>query len=140
MKNFAILGASALMAGVALAGFAQCVSYDEVNGVEILSAEDICGEIVENYPTNGMFFSTANVVEEYEYDDAYCIVYDDVDAGLENVEICVDDETYELIMTVTGSDCVLTGYLIYNAALSRPYENLEVFTYITEESVENSIY
>ena len=51
----------------------------------------------DNRPTSGMFFTSASVVEEYEYDDAYCLVYDDPDANMFNVEICVDLETYQLV-------------------------------------------
>ena len=33
-------------------------------------------------PFSGMFFSSEYVVEEYEYDDAFCLLYDDADANL----------------------------------------------------------
>lgn len=81
-------------------------------------------------PYPGMFFSTDNVVEEYEYDDAYCIVYDDPDAGMENVEICVDLETYQFIHDTVRSGSGAVGTLVLNDDYS--FDGMDVYTYLTD--------
>lgn len=79
----------------------------------------------ENQPFSGMFFSTANVVEEYEYDDAFCITYDDMDGNMENVEILVDQKTYRLIIEAHRDGRVIVGALV--TAYEMP-EGVSVYT------------
>lgn len=85
----------------------------------------------ENRPCPGMYFSSENVVEEYEYDDAYCIVYDDADANLFETEICLDLESYQLVVESRKNGDVLTGTLV----LSEDYavDGAEVYTIVSEE-------
>lgn len=82
----------------------------------------------------GMFFSSENVVEEYEYDDAYILLYDDADANMFNVEICVDLETYQLVMDAIKNDRELVGKLVLNEDYTT--EELQVFTYMTDPEFE----
>lgn len=90
---------------------------------------------VEKIPSiSGMFFSSDNVVEEYEYDDAYCILYDDADANMFNVEICVDLETYQAVINAHETNCTLVGTLITNDDYS--FDCLEVLTYMPDSEFE----
>lgn len=61
-----------------------------------------------------MYFNTKYVVEEYEYDDAYTIVYNDPDANIVNQEILVDEETYWTCIEATEKGEELSGILIVN--------------------------
>lgn len=88
----------------------------------------------ESAPFPGMFFNSANVVEEYEYDDAYCVLYNDPDAGMYNVEICVDLETYQRILLLQKSGSELIGSLVLNDDYS--YDNMEVYTFMEEPEFE----
>lgn len=88
----------------------------------------------ENSPTPGMFFTSESVVEEYEYDDAYCLLYDDADANMFNVEICVDLETYQLVMDAIKNDRELVGKLVLNEDYTT--EELQVFTYMDDPEFE----
>lgn len=88
----------------------------------------------ESKPFPGMFFSSANVVEEYEYDDAYCVLYNDPDAGMYNVEICVDLETYQRILSAHETGTALVGELVLNDDYS--FDNLEVYTFMEEPEFE----
>ncbi len=88
----------------------------------------------ENHAISGMFFSTDYVVEEYEYDDAYCLLYDDPDANMFNVEICVDLETYQLVIDCIKKNRELIGTLVLNEDYSR--DGIEVFTYMPEPEFE----
>ncbi len=45
---------------------------------------------------SGMYFNSIYVVETYIYDDVFYIVYDDVDAGINNAKISVDFYTYTM--------------------------------------------
>ena len=83
-----------------------------------------------------MFFTSESVVEEYEYDDAYCLLYDDPDANMFNVEICVDLETYQLVMDAVKSGKKLVGTLVINKDCSN--DDLQVFTYMPESECEMS--
>lgn len=82
----------------------------------------------------GMFFTSESVVEEYEYDDAYCLLYDDPDANMLNVEICVDLETYQIVMDAIKNDRKLVGKLVLNEDYTT--EELQVFTYMTDPEFE----
>lgn len=88
----------------------------------------------DNKAFPGMFFSTENVVEEYEYDDAYCLLYDDADANMFEVEICVDQETFTMVQYATKSGEHIVGTLVLNDDFS--YDGLEVFTYMSEPEFE----
>lgn len=94
---------------------------------------------VEESATNrrafsGMFFSTEYVVEEYEYDDGYCIVYDDPDAGMNNVEIFVDLETYEIVLRVVATGDKVVGCLVLNDDYTS--DCMQVFTYMPDPEFE----
>lgn len=88
----------------------------------------------DNRPTSGMFFTSASVVEEYEYDDAYCLLYDDADANMFNVEICVDLETYQLVCESIKEGRELVGALVLNDDYS--FDGVEVFTFMPEPEFE----
>lgn len=88
----------------------------------------------DNRPSSGMFFTSASVVEEYEYDDAYCLLYDDADANMFNVEICVDLETYQLVCQAIKEGRELVGALVLNEDYS--YDGVEVFTFMPEPEFE----
>lgn len=88
----------------------------------------------DNKAWSGMFFTSESVVEEYEYDDAYCLLYDDADANMFNVEICVDLETYQLVMDAIKNDRELVGKLVLNEDYTT--EELQVFTYMTDPEFE----
>ena len=88
----------------------------------------------ENLPTDGMFFNSASVVESYEYDDAYCIVYDDADANMFNVEICVDLATYKKVVESVDAKQPFVGSLVLNEKLSR--DGLDIFTFMPDPEFE----
>lgn len=88
----------------------------------------------DNKAWSGMFFCSENVVEEYEYDDAYCLLYDDVDANMFDVEICVDLETYQLVCQAITDGRELIGTLVLNEDCS--YDGVDVFTFMPEPEFE----
>lgn len=88
----------------------------------------------DNKAWSGMFFTSESVVEEYEYDDAYCLLYDDADANMFNVEICVDLETYQLVCQSIKEGRKLVGTLVLNDDYS--YDGVEVFTFMSEPEFE----
>lgn len=88
----------------------------------------------DNHATCGMFFTSASVVEEYEYDDAYCLLYDDADANMFNVEIRVDLETYQLVRDAIADKRELVGALVLNDDYS--FDGVEVFTFMPEPEFE----
>lgn len=61
---------------------------------------------------DGMYFSTANVVEEYELDGALCVVYDDPDAGMSEVGIYVDAQTYATCVVAAKAGFEAVGMLV----------------------------
>lgn len=85
-------------------------------------------------PFSGMFFSSEYVVEEYEYDDAYCLLYDDADANMFECEIIVDLETYQLVQYHIENDKKLVGSLVLNDDYS--HDGLEVFTFMPDPEFE----
>lgn len=99
--------------------------------VETPTSEDY---LEDNKAWPGMFFSTESVVEEYEYDDAYCLLYDDADANMFNVEICVDLETYQMVQNATKSGKHIVGTLVLNDDYS--YDDVQVFTYMSDPEFE----
>lgn len=88
----------------------------------------------ESKAWSGMFFNSENVVEEYEYDDAYVLLYDDADANMFNVEICVDLETYQSVQQAIKSGKPLVGSLVLNDDYS--FDGTEVFTFMPEPEFE----
>lgn len=88
----------------------------------------------DNKAWPGMFFTSASVVEEYEYDDAYCLLYDDADANMFNVEICVDLETYQAVSQAIKENRELVGALVLNDDYS--IDGVEVFTFMPEPEYE----
>lgn len=91
-------------------------------------AEEIYLE--ENEPISGMFFSSEYVTEEYEYDDAYCLRYDDADANLFDVEIAVDSETYQSVIESINSGREMVGSLVLNEGLS--FNEMKVFSFVSD--------
>lgn len=89
----------------------------------------------DNKAWSGMFFTSKNVIGGYEYDDAYCLLYDDADANMFNVEICVDIETYQLVTDVIKNNRELVGKLVLNEDYTT--EELQVFTYMNDQGFEN---
>lgn len=124
---------SAFCAIVAVAIGAQLLplSCKSQTSVETPVCEDY---LEDNHAMPGMFFSTANVVEEYEYDDAYCLLYDDADANMFNVEICVDLETYQMVIQAIRDNRELVGALVLNDDYTT--EDLEVYTFMSEPEFE----
>lgn len=123
---------------------AFCALIVMVVGVQLMpisckSAVSAEKPVVEEYlennrPFSGMFFSSTSVVEEYEYDDAYCLLYDDADANMFNVEICVDLETYQMVCEAIKGGRELVGALVLNEDYS--YDGVEIFTFVPEPEFE----
>lgn len=129
MKN-----STAFCALIAIVVGAQIISA-HINATPVTPEAPAFEEYLEdNKAWPGMFFSTEHVVEEYGYDDAYCLLYDDADANMFNVEICVDLETYQMVQNATKSGEHLVGTLILNDDYS--YDNVEVFTYMADPEFE----
>ncbi len=125
---------------------AFCALIAIVVGAQLIFAHTsqsaVNAEIDENYleynpATPGMFFTSDSVVEEYEYDDAYCLLYDDADANMFNVEICVDLETYQAVINAHETGVALVGTLVLNDDYS--YDGVEVFTYMPEPEFEMAL-
>lgn len=104
------------------------------NTTNVKSAEDTEYYLEENEPWPGMFFTSESVVEEYEYDDAYCLLYDDADVNMFNVEIVVDLETYELVCDAHKNNRKLVGTLVLNDDYS--FDGVQVFTYMEDPEFE----
>lgn len=121
---------TAFCALIAIVIGAQIISA-YINATPITAETPTAEEYMEdNKAWPGMFFSTENVVEEYAHDDAYCLLYDDADANMFNVEIYVDLETYQMVQNATKSGNHLIGTLVLNDDYS--YDNVDVFTYMTD--------
>lgn len=123
---------TALCAILAIAASTQILFASTNTQVETAPDEEYCLEDNEAIPS--MFFTSEGVVEEYEYDNAYVVVYDDADANMFNVEICVDLETYQMCIEAHKTGHHFTGSLV----LSDDYatEDVPVFTYIPEPEYE----
>lgn len=120
-----------------------CALIAIVVGAQLILAHTnqptVNAEVEENYLEDnrawpGMFFTSESVVEEYEYDDAYCLLYDDADANMFNVEICVDLETYQAVIDAHKTGTELIGTLVLNDGYS--YEGVDVFTYMPDSEFE----
>lgn len=90
-----------------------------------------------NTPFSGMFFTSSSVVEEYEYDDAYCLLYTDADANMFDVEICVDLETFQAVREAVSTGRHIVGALV----MSEDYcvDGAEVYTYMSEPEYEMAL-
>ncbi len=119
----------AIVMGVQLI-YALTQSTKSVNGYKP-EVEEIYLE--ENEPISGMFFSSAYVTEEYEYDDAYCLRYDDADANLFDVEIIVDLATYQSVIESINSGREMVGSLVLNEDLS--FDGIKVFSFVSEPEI-----
>ena len=73
-------------------------------------------------------------LEEYEYDDAFCLLYDDPDANMCNVEICVDLETYQAVQKAIKEKREMVGSLVLNDDYS--FDGVEVYTFMPEPEFE----
>lgn len=125
---------TAFCALIAIVVGAQIISA-HINATPVTPEAPASEEYLEeNKAWAGMFFSTENVVEEYEYDDAFCLLYDDADANMFNVEICVDLETYQMVQNATKTGNHFVGTLMLNDDFS--YDSIEVFTYMPEPEFE----
>ena len=82
----------------------------------------------ENVPQPGMFFSVANVTEEFEHDGGWCVVYTDPDAGFDGTVIDVDRRTYLEVIWAIGDSAELVGTLAVSPELSA--DGHTVFTLI----------
>lgn len=120
-----------------------CALIAIVVGAQLILAHTnqptVNAEVEENYlednrAWSGMFFTSESVVEEYEYDDAYCLLYDDADANLFECEIIVDLETYQLVRYHIENDKKLVGSLVLNDDYS--FDGVEVFTFMPEPEFE----
>lgn len=120
-----------------------CALIAIVVGAQLILAHTnqptVNAEVEKNYLEDnrawpGMFFTSESVVEEYEYDDAYCLLYDDADANMFNVEICVDLETYQAVIDAHKTGTELIGTLVLNDDYS--YEGVDVFTYMPDPEFE----
>lgn len=81
----------------------------------------------ENRPISGMNFNVKYVTEEYEYDDKFCLVYDDPDANMFESPIFVDRYTYQSAIAAIKSGEEMCGTLITNDSLST--KSVEIFTF-----------
>lgn len=127
LKTLAV-GCVAAFLGVGCAVAASFVKYQD----EITAS--LAEYPSENRPVSGMFFSTEYVVEEYEHDDAYCLLYDDADANLFECEILVDLETFQMVHNYIEEGKKLVGALVLNDDYS--HDGLEVFTFMPDPEFE----
>lgn len=84
----------------------------------------------ENKPISGMNFSTEYVMAEYEYDNMYCLVYDDADANMFESVIFVDADTYQSVIEAIKSGTEMCGSLETNNSLTT--DSVEVFTFVSD--------
>lgn len=122
----------AALVSVSAGAAALCVNTIVDSVMESRLNEEICRE--ESHPCPDMFFTSESVVEEYETDDAYVIVYDDADANMWECPITVDRETYELVIQAIKSKQELVGNLVLNDDYS--FSGTEVYTYIPSTEFE----
>lgn len=101
-----------------------------------LNAEITKNYLEEGRPTSGMYFSSDYVVSEYEYDDAYCLLYEDADANMFETEIFVDPETYQAVINACEDGSKLVGSLVLNENCF--FDGMEVFTYVPSSEMKTS--
>lgn len=114
--------------------FGAHLLYAHNNEIPVADTPEEECYLEDNHATSGMFFTSRSVVEEYEYDDAYCLLYDDADANMFNVEICVDLETFQMVKAANAENREIVGILVLNEDLS--FDGLEVFTYMPDPEFE----
>ena len=102
----------AMLIGISCAAAAAFVSWN--NPAQTVKKVDV----TENQPVDGMLFFSNYVTEEYEYDDAYCLLYTDADANLFECEIIVDLKTYNMVRAYIANNEVICGVLKLNADAS----------------------
>ena len=130
MRKFLLIVATTCLA--AALGLGCCAGATLVPWNESQSLNN--GFTSESHPVSGMFFSTEYVVEEYEYDDAYCLLYDNADANMFECEIIVDLETYQLVHYHIENNRKLVGCLVLNDDYS--FDGLQVFTFMPDPEFE----
>ncbi len=128
MKSIIQLVTAAIFAAVMGVGCAAAASFVKWNDTEI--SDNIEEYQSENQPFDGMYFSTEYVVEEYEYDDAFCLLYHDPDGNLFDCEIIVDLKTFKLVHKTIKDNQILVGCLVLNRDCC--YDNLNVFTFMPD--------
>lgn len=131
MKSFFKIAAAGCLAAVLGVDCAVATSFVKYQDEITASLAEYPSE---NRPVSEMSFSTEYVVEEYEYDDAYCLLYDDADANLFECEIVVDLKTYQLVQYHIENDKKLVGSLVLNDDYS--FDGVEVFTFMPESEFE----
>ena len=113
-------------------GIAAGMTYVKWNNATTSVVETNCEESGPLW--SGMFFSSENVIEQYEYDGALAVVYDDPDANILNTEIIVDVRTYAHIYVAIEKKEPLVGSLVLNEDLSRC--DMKVWTFVPEPEYE----
>ena len=102
---------------IAVIGFAYAVNaQNNQNATEphnILQAE--------TYPLDDFYFSTDYVVDVLSYDDAYFVVYYDMDAGMNYEMIRLRKDAFNKVVEAWNAYEVCTGTLKGN----KPYESVE---------------
>lgn len=121
MLNLVAAACLAAFGGVSCAAVASCINYN--------NSDDIAEQYEFNYPSDGMFFSVENVVEEYETDTELIIVYSDPDAGLWECPISVDAYTYTEVLHAIAHNNELVGSLVET-------DKPGVYTYMSEPEFE----
>lgn len=90
----------------------------------------------ENAPAfSGMCFCTESVTEEYEYDNAYCVLYSDPDANMCEVEICLTAQSYAEVCEAIKTDNHTFGTLEQEGEI----EGVPVFRIVWEQDEETEI-
>lgn len=127
MKYLAIFAAAAAISAAAGAFSANAIADHTMEKLETRYVEAVTDTCEANQVCSGMFFSTDYVVEEYELDDCGVIVYDDVDAGVEEAEIYVDHATALKVREAITKCEKLSGRLVLNEQES--VGDIRVYTY-----------
>lgn len=116
-------GKFCIAAAIAMLGYFLCPRPASAN-----ETETVVETAETSYAFPGMHFSTEYVTEEYEYDDAYAIRYTDPDANMDEVEILVDLETYQIVQKAISEKSDVVGRLVLNDDYTT--DNMEVYTII----------
>lgn len=78
---------------------------------------------VEKTAFGGLYFTTDNVIEEFEVGEtAHYVIYDDIDAGMDNEVIRLTSDTYEKVIETIKNGGELSGDL-------HPVKNYEATEY-----------
>ena len=125
-KFFKLLAATLLVAALGL-GCAMAASYVKWETPHYAQLDQ--NEFEESHPISGMHFDVENVVETFEYDDAYGIIYHDPDANMFACEILVDLQTYKMIEAYFNHSKSCMGTLESVGTVSDS-DNVEVFSFV----------